>query len=564
MADTFTTNLNLTKPELGAAEDTWGISLNADLDALDAIFSSSGTQINLNPNQVNFGDNKKAIFGAGSDLEIYHDGSNSYIKDVGTGSLRLRGTDLRLESSTLVHNFIVCTEGGGVTVYHNDSAKVSTTSSGINVTGTVTNDGLRVDNTDSIRPTFNNSLITISGGNATNSGANYTAFGGTHATLPNIHRWRVGGSEAARINALGNFGLGTSSPGQKLHVEGNVRLADAASIQFGSSFYQTITGTAGSNDLLYRTYANHIFKTTTGPSDNTDGTERMRVNSTGIDVTGTTVTDALTVESTLPTITLSETDDSTYSTIAQSFGYLQISADAGNTGSGDGIVFKVDNSEAARITSDGKLGLGTSSPSSYLFGDLAVTNGTSAGITLASTTSSIGTLAFADGTSGNSAYRGFVQYSHAADSLSLGTSGATALTIDSNKNVGIGTNSPYSNLDVSGASGAKIYYTGGANSNNSGILVLGDGARSQNYVGFYRGDSLTSGTLASLNVAAYQHIAFNCSADELGSQTERMRLTNTGRLESERLRQQLNLTFIMAQLTDYYLQLLVLIILYLQ
>ena len=40
MADTFTTNLNLTKPEPGAAEDTWGISLNADLDALDAIFST--------------------------------------------------------------------------------------------------------------------------------------------------------------------------------------------------------------------------------------------------------------------------------------------------------------------------------------------------------------------------------------------------------------------------------------------------------------------------------------------------------------------------------------------
>ena len=43
MADTYTTNLNLTKPEPGAAEDTWGISLNADLDALDAIFKSDGT-----------------------------------------------------------------------------------------------------------------------------------------------------------------------------------------------------------------------------------------------------------------------------------------------------------------------------------------------------------------------------------------------------------------------------------------------------------------------------------------------------------------------------------------
>lgn len=47
MADTYTTNLNLTKPEPGAAEDTWGISLNADLDSLDAIFGSGGTAVSM-------------------------------------------------------------------------------------------------------------------------------------------------------------------------------------------------------------------------------------------------------------------------------------------------------------------------------------------------------------------------------------------------------------------------------------------------------------------------------------------------------------------------------------
>jgi hypothetical protein len=41
---------------------------------------------------IEFGDNEKAIFGAGSDLQIYHDGSNSYISDVGTGSLIIDGS----------------------------------------------------------------------------------------------------------------------------------------------------------------------------------------------------------------------------------------------------------------------------------------------------------------------------------------------------------------------------------------------------------------------------------------------------------------------------------------
>ena len=88
---------------------------------------------------IALGDSDKATFGAGADLQIYHDGSNSYVKDAGTGTLNLQGSTQVLIAGANGTVGVQFVEGGGVNLRHNNSQKLSTTSAGIQVTGNIAN-----------------------------------------------------------------------------------------------------------------------------------------------------------------------------------------------------------------------------------------------------------------------------------------------------------------------------------------------------------------------------------------------------------------------------------------
>ena len=85
------------------------------------------------------GDDVKATFGDSADLEIYHDGVNSFIKDVGTGGLYLRG-DTTINLGVGSESAFRGTINGAVELFHDDAVKLTTASTGITVTGTVGGD----------------------------------------------------------------------------------------------------------------------------------------------------------------------------------------------------------------------------------------------------------------------------------------------------------------------------------------------------------------------------------------------------------------------------------------
>ena len=372
----------------------------------DKLETSGGT---LTGN-LSFGDNNKAIFGAGSDLQIYHDGAQSIIDDAGTGELKIRSNILRTMKYT-GETTALFTADGAVTLYYDNAAKLATTSTGIQVTGEVRaeNDRFIGGRETASAPTFafhddtdtgmfniasnnlgfataglermridssgrvgigtsspSNGKLCIQGSGSYNSsgwgipsdltirssemsdnayhsilqlvsirqslttGNASTGFlgfstvddsnnlgindacriaavnevGASAYSPVALSFWtNTGGSasnspaERMRITSGGNVGIGTSSPLDTLHIHsGGIRIYDNTDgnggvLAFGSAAgYQTISGGSGSNNMYYRTYANHIWKTATGASSTTDGTERMRIDSSGNLLVGGTAT----------------------------------------------------------------------------------------------------------------------------------------------------------------------------------------------------------------------------------------------------------------------------------
>ena len=116
-------------------------------------FHVSNTGVSITGSAA-FGDNGKALFGAGSDLQIYHDGNNSVIADIGPGALITYASDFIIQQNGSNERMADFAQNGAARLYYDGAVKTTTTATGIDVTGTAVTDGVTVDGTLDIEEVF--------------------------------------------------------------------------------------------------------------------------------------------------------------------------------------------------------------------------------------------------------------------------------------------------------------------------------------------------------------------------------------------------------------------------
>ena len=120
-------------------------------------FSLDGGNVQMIASQkLAFEDNVRATFGASSDLSIYHDGSNSYIDESGTGGLIIKSGGTMQFNSPTNEKMIRAVGNGTVELYYDNAKKFETTSGGVSVSGELDTTGNIAINKDVAKLTINN------------------------------------------------------------------------------------------------------------------------------------------------------------------------------------------------------------------------------------------------------------------------------------------------------------------------------------------------------------------------------------------------------------------------